>query len=407
MENNKIMPIALGETDGLSEETWLRWREHGPGFADPMSSSYLPYTLGGSDVAAVFDLSPWKTSLELYHQKIGTQLPIKKEVNSDAKELGHIFENAVAEVFRYWFMKNYPKYQIRVINDTTMYQCGRRREDGTLIYPWAVANLDRRVLINGQEGILEIKTTSNRNIEIIKKWKAGIVPVYYELQCRYYMAVMDVDYCYICCAWGIGLDDMAVIRIDRNMAIEQEILDKCQNFIDCVEQEFEPDPTDCKAELLNEFYYRLYGQVDDSAPGIELPEKYRSIILDALYIEEEIKEKKDALRAAEAQKERIYSSLYPVYQNASYGSFKLSEDQVVYLKLKTPMTRAKFDTERFLKENPELARKYSVPGVDTAKLRKEEPKLYRDYTIPPEPSKDPDKKNSFDISVKELAKKTA
>ena len=220
------------------------------------------------------------------------------------------------------------------------------------------------------------------------------------------MAVMDVDYCYICCAWGIALDDMSVIRINRDMEIEQEIMDKCQNFMECVEQEFEPEPTDCKAELLNEFYYRLYGQVDASAPGIELPEKYRNIILDALYIEEDIREKKDALKAAESQKEQIYSTLYPIYQNASFGSFKLSDDQVVYLKLKTPMTRAKFDTERFFKEQPDLAQKYSVPGVDTAKL-KEEPKVFRDYTIPPEPSKDPEKKNSFDISIKELEKKTA
>lgn len=398
----KISPIAMGDAAGIDEGTWLKWRQHGPGFADERSENYIPVTVGGSDVAAIFNVSPWKTCYELYHQKIGAQPALEKQFNADSKALGHIFEDAISDAFMYWYRKNYPHHTIRKQNDTCMYRCGKTDSDGGLKYPWAVANLDRRIWINGVEGILEIKMTSDRNIQVIKEWQSGIVPIYYELQCRYYMAVMDVGYCYICCAWGLRLDQMAVVKISRDMEIEDRIMEVCAQFVEDVEQEFEPDPNDGNAALINEYYYRLYGMVDKAAPPIELPEKYRGTVLAAMAIEDEIVKKKTDLKKAEMKREEIYRALYPIYGNSSYGSFRLSESKIVSITLKTPMTRSKFDEDRLIKEHPEILEEYGKVVVDKEKLKTENSVLYRDYTIPPQPSSDPEKKNSFELKVKEI-----
>ena len=51
--------IPLIDCAGMSNERWLECRAHGP-------KGDIPYTVGGSDVATIFGLSPWTTPLELW-----------------------------------------------------------------------------------------------------------------------------------------------------------------------------------------------------------------------------------------------------------------------------------------------------------------------------------------------------
>lgn len=57
-------PILLCDTTGMSNDRWLECRMHGP-------KGDIPYTVGGSDVAAIFGVSPWTTPLELWMIKKG------------------------------------------------------------------------------------------------------------------------------------------------------------------------------------------------------------------------------------------------------------------------------------------------------------------------------------------------
>lgn len=57
-------PILLCDTTGMSNDRWLECRMHGP-------KGDIPYTIGGSDVAAIFGVSPWTTPLELWMIKKG------------------------------------------------------------------------------------------------------------------------------------------------------------------------------------------------------------------------------------------------------------------------------------------------------------------------------------------------
>ena len=48
-------PLVLVETAGLSEEKWLAYRRKG---------------IGGSDVAALLGISPWRTARDLFYDKL-------------------------------------------------------------------------------------------------------------------------------------------------------------------------------------------------------------------------------------------------------------------------------------------------------------------------------------------------
>ena len=64
-------PILLCDTAGMDNDRWLECRAHGP-------KGDIEYTVGGSDVATIFGLSPWMTPLELWLIKKGPSQPTGK-----------------------------------------------------------------------------------------------------------------------------------------------------------------------------------------------------------------------------------------------------------------------------------------------------------------------------------------
>ena len=86
-------PIILCDTAGMTNEQWLEARMHGP-------HGKIPYTVGGSDVAAIFGVSPWTTPLELWNIKKGRMKPPKK-ANANQLEMGHLLEPIAA----HWYAK--------------------------------------------------------------------------------------------------------------------------------------------------------------------------------------------------------------------------------------------------------------------------------------------------------------
>ena len=114
-------PIILCDCAGMANDRWLECRAHGP-------KGDIPYTVGGSDVAAIFGMSPWTTPLELWLIKKGRmKAPVKS--NEDQLEMGHLLEPIAA----HWFEK---KTGNLVTDDTNLYQ----HPD----HPYALANIDRR-----------------------------------------------------------------------------------------------------------------------------------------------------------------------------------------------------------------------------------------------------------------------
>jgi len=114
-------PISLCDTAGMTNERWLECRMHGP-------KGDIPYTVGGSDVAAIFGVSPWTTPMELWLIKKGRMKPAAKS-NSNQLMMGHLLEPIAA----YWYGQ---KTGNTVTEDTHLYQHAD--------HPYALANFDRR-----------------------------------------------------------------------------------------------------------------------------------------------------------------------------------------------------------------------------------------------------------------------
>ena len=124
--------------------------------------------VGGSDVAAIMGLSPWRTPLQVWLEKTGRETP------QDISDKPYVeFGNTMEPVIGKWYAKRYPNRHVRRVNAICR----------SIQRPWAQASLDYEVSEGKRWGILEIKTARNAS-----DWEEG-VPPYYLTQVTHYMSV--------------------------------------------------------------------------------------------------------------------------------------------------------------------------------------------------------------------------
>lgn len=75
-EGKGTLPNPVVSTEGLPREEWLAYRRKG---------------IGGSDAAAVLGISPFRTGVDLYYDKLGQSVE-DDEQNWVAKEMGALLE---------------------------------------------------------------------------------------------------------------------------------------------------------------------------------------------------------------------------------------------------------------------------------------------------------------------------
>ena len=313
--------------------------------------------------------------MEFYHEKSGTKKPkYERPMNQAALDAGHQLEEFVANMF-VTKMNEEGVTDIVVWNDTNLYQHPK--------YRFALCNLDRRIKVNGVLGILECKTTSNW--DDIALWKKGIVPKKYEWQCRYYMATMDLDYCYICCAWGFTSAECAVILIKRDLEIEKVMMEEVQNFVDCCELGVEPEMQTKHMKTLANYYTRLYGEIPPTNPPIELPDTQEiyDLITEASTIAERKEKLTSQLKGLEEEEYAVTCKIMAITGGKStYATYRVNDNDVYAIKLKLPMKRAGFDEEKLKNDDPVLYSKYQKPSFDTTAFKKEQKELAKKYIIP-------------------------
>ena len=246
-------PILLCDTKGMDRERWLACREHGP-------AGDIEYTLGGSDVSTVFGENPWTSPLALYQMKKGL-LKADDTENADRKRMGQLLEPVIA----HWYGD---KTGFQVIEDYGMYQ----HPD----HPYALANLDFRVLGDDGEGVLDCKTTSWR---LSDTWADGAIPHHYELQVRFYMAVMDLEYADLACMWGFDAEkEMAIRRVRRDRGIEAIVFARLDSFIEALRTDKPPDMADVNPELAMKDLARIYGASQAGLPTITFAGKHEKAL---------------------------------------------------------------------------------------------------------------------------------
>lgn len=278
-------PIILCNTVGMTEQDWLDCRMHGP-------KGDIPYTVGGSDVAAIFGLSPWMTPLELWKIKKG-QLKPSKSANAGQMEMGHLLEPVAA----HWFGK---KTGYTVTDDTNLYQHAD--------HPYALANFDRRfVKPTGEPGILECKScTYHKALD----WADDAIPMHYELQLRFYMAVADVELGAFSAIWGNNPDfDIAIPEITRDKAKEDMIFERLDEWIWSLEHDKPPTMSGVTPKLALESLAKVYGPSIKGLPTLEFSGKYESALRRIAVLQDKIREcdqeKKNFEKEVEAHSVRI------------------------------------------------------------------------------------------------------
>lgn len=395
MPRKNAQPVCLCDTSDMTQETWLLMRQG--------KLHNIPCTVGGSEVAAAKDESPFVCSKELADKKRGIIPAIIKEFNEENKQMGHIFEPYVQDMFILWFEKNYKikltvcktiqefnDCQSGIYNDKHWYQCGIRNEDGSLKYPQAVADVDALIKVNGRIGIVEYKTTNpdgKIGAVTIAKWNNGIVPEHYFYQPNHYMAVLNVDYAFICCAWGFSLQKFACIPLQRNLEFEDEMLEAEKKFAQEVVSGREWDTTNCDPALLANYYTRLYGTSSDGKKDAIMPASYFPLLKDLYERKEKRAQLQKQIDEMDEKDEELISILSPIIGDADFITCRRGKE-TIKIKVKTPkekiecinvsevVSRAHIDMVQLDKDYPGLKDKYMVTVFDAKTFKAENPTAY-------------------------------
>ena len=299
-------PIILCDTAGMDRKTWLACRMHGP-------KGDIPYTVGGSDVAAIFGVSPWTTPLELWRIKKGLMDPPVK-ANDKQLMMGHLLEPIAAQLYA-------EKTGDTVYEDTNLYQHAD--------HPYALANFDRRLIrkSNGEQGILECKSTSYHKADA---WALGAYPLYYEFQLRFYLAVSDLNFGAFSAVWGNNPEtDLATPSLVRDKAKEDIIFEKLDEFIWSLENDKPPTRQDVAPKLALESLARIYGNSIPGLPTIEFPKEYEADLRRIAQLQGEISEHNSLARKLEKEVEAHSVRIAELMKEHEYGVLETTSDKLL------------------------------------------------------------------------------
>lgn len=322
-------PKILCDTAGMTNERWLECRMHGP-------KGDIPYTVGGSDVAAIFGVSPWTTPLELWMIKKGKIKPAEKE-NPLQLEMGHLLEPITAHFYA-------KKTGNRVIDDTNLYQHAN--------FKYALANFDRRFerASDGEKGILECKSCTYHKAG---DWANGAFPTYYELQLRFYLAVADVNIGAFSSMWGNNPDnDMAFPEITRDKAKEDMIFEKLEYWIWSLEHDVPPTMDNIPSKLALDSLARIYGASEPALPTIDLSRKYEGELRAILALQEQKEDCKAEIKRIEEEVEARSVRFAELMKKHEHGVLETTTDKILIDFVTKTSTRT--DTKALKKNYPSV-----------------------------------------------------
>lgn len=206
--------------------------------------------IGGSDVASIVGMSPWKAANEVYLEKRGEI----EEENIDEKEIiifGNLLEDVVASEYA---RRNSVKVERRnqVIRHSK--------------YDFMLANIDRKVV--GIRKGLECKTADKFTRGNWGADGSDEVPDYYHIQCGHYMNVLNYS------EWDlavlIGGNEYRQYHLQRDKELSEMLLEACIKFWEMVKKG-EPPEIDFEHQSAIGAIKRMYPGTNGQT--IELPKE--------------------------------------------------------------------------------------------------------------------------------------
>lgn len=300
------------DSKNATREEWLKVRKLG---------------LGGSDMAAVLGLSPWRSPIDVWLDKTSDAV---EEKESEPMYWGNVLEEVVAQEFA-----KRSGYKVRNNNFTLQSEQ----------YPYLLANIDREIV--GLDAGLECKTA---NAFKANEWDGDNVPDAYYIQCQHYMAVTGKASWWI--AALIGGNTFVYKEIKRNDEVIQAIIDTGAEFWELVKNKTMPAPDDSKAcgEALKKLYKQSNGQ------SVELPANYGNMIIDYLEIKNQLSELETKKRGIE----NVMKDFLKDNERATYGEH--------FVSWKSTKPRETFDAKAFKDDYPELHKKYIKVGEPSRRM---------------------------------------
>ncbi len=375
----RFAPIKLFDTGSLSNDEFSKIRQE-------IEKALGHKVLGGSDTGKALGISKFVSPQELYDQKAGLKPEIQLE-NPDKKWIftaGHAFEDGVAQLTKlFWEEK---KHAVSIINDTNMYQCATKDEKGLLRYPFAVGNLDRIIIIDGKKGVLELKTTS----------RLGEIPKEYILQCRYYMAITNLDFAIISICAGNSKSSFKSVLIRRDMELEESLMESMRDFWLLIEEGGERKIKGANASLMLSYLNKYYGDIDETLPIVDMSSK-RDEISEVLKIDEKIKNLETEIKSLKERKTELYAEWTSIYKKSAEAVVETAEGIRVLVKRTPGYFSEEIDEERLRKEEPETYKRY-LTLFNKSLFKAEEPEKYKDY-LKPKMVNPESKKEAFSLKV--------
>lgn len=189
--------------------------------------------IGGSDVACIMGLNPWKTNIQLYREKKGIVEPADLSDNALV-----IYGTKAEKHIRELFALDHQEYKVDYVENNSWHNSK---------YPFAAISLDGWLTDeNGRKGILEIKTSSITSGSQAAKWKDAIPDNYY-CQVLYYLGVTEWEFVVLRARLKYELPDNKYV-IERDYYIERSeveediatIMEKTAEFAESLKENKEP-----------------------------------------------------------------------------------------------------------------------------------------------------------------------
>ncbi len=281
--------------------------------------------LGGSDIAAVMGISPFRTALDVWLEKTGRQAP-QDISNVEAVYWGTVNEAAVADRWA----RDHPECNVRRLNATLV---GRPE--------WKMANLDRLVVEGGRPSVLEIKTASAFKAE---EWADG-VPPYYLTQVTWYLAITGWDMAHV--AVLIGGNDYREFDVPRDeedvRAVTEAATDFWENYV----------AKDVMPQVVGADATTLAGLMPQRGEGLATPTDME----EADRLIEAYQQARERERESKAEAEDAQARLCAIIGEAN--GIETDTARVTW----TRGERRRFDSKRFRAENAELYDQYQTTGT--------------------------------------------
>ena len=297
------MSDILVNTENLSNEEWLKWRNLG---------------LGGSDIATICGLNKYKSAIELWMEKTNQ---IESKSAGEAAYWGTVMEPIIRNEFTLRTNLN-----VRLVHSILKHS----------VHDFMLANLDGVIddPVCG-ECIFEAKTASVYKLD---EWEDGI-PEGYMLQIQHYMYVTGYKRTFI--AVLIGGNQFKYKTIERDDELIEMIIKLETNFWNYVITKTSPpmDGSEASSELLNWLY------PGGKNKSIQLP-------LDANDLINQYELGKEKEKEATETKDEAANRLKNLLGDNETG---VINDKIV--KWKTISTE-RFDTKKFQNDNIDTYRNY-------------------------------------------------